>query len=336
MAATKLRGELSDCRGTKRKRSAERRLPAAGRPDSSVPAATLLGAASETQEAHIRRHDGGLAVCPRCRWYAQGDEWARAYGSVEARAGPRAITVWASERPALYGEAWALGCSLCAEALRRGLVGARSPESGRPRVGQPKRTATAWARYEVRPLTLQASHLAQHVRSDVHKMAVESFFRPEEPTRIALQLTSSDDRLLAGAAPQPADWLRAFRAVRSPSSWRSAAAISQTEHFIHQIRGQPVRPRTIANMVLVLRETVREEKRQWLRDCSSIWIAVDDRLSRRLLTFKCDSLAAPQGEGPHTKDPTWGIGARKGIVGCVLVREQEIEDFWWWWWRVVK
>jgi hypothetical protein len=61
-------------------------------------------------------------------------------------------------------------------------------------------------------------------------------------------------------------------------------------------------------MVEIMREAVREEKRRWIRESTSIFIAVDDRGSRRYVRFKCDTpaLAAAQGQ--------W---SREGTLGCV-------------------
>jgi hypothetical protein len=78
--------------------------------------------------------------------------------------------------------------------------------------------------YAVRPRDLQASHVWQHQHTDVHKIAERAFFLPDSPVQIQLQASASDDRLLNGSVPQPADWLRAWKAVRCPRSWRAAAA----------------------------------------------------------------------------------------------------------------
>ncbi len=52
--------------------------------------AALVGPASETREAHMSRHDGGLKSCPRCKYYALGPTWASTYGSTDCTAaGPR-------------------------------------------------------------------------------------------------------------------------------------------------------------------------------------------------------------------------------------------------------
>lgn len=139
-------------------------------------------------------------------------------------------------------------------------------------------------------------------------MAPQAFSRPDAPVRVVLQASLADDRLLAGAVPQPADWLRAWQAVRHPKSWQAAAGEAKTEHFIHQIRARPVQPRAIAAMVEVMREVIRNGKRAHIREATSIFIGVDDRGSRKIVRYRCDSPAAPQ--GPQ------GQRARRGILGC--------------------
>ena len=68
----------------------------------------LVGPASETREAHLRRHGGGRRTCPRCTYYLHGAAWTATYGSRMAPAGPRRRVVWLAERPARQGKAWAL------------------------------------------------------------------------------------------------------------------------------------------------------------------------------------------------------------------------------------
>jgi hypothetical protein len=89
---------------------------------------------------------------------------------------------------------------------------------------------------EVRARTLQAEHIKQHSHYDVHKLAERAFARPDEPVRLAGQCSQREEQLLAGAVPQPSDWLRVWRAARSGSSWQAAAAHSETERFISGMR----------------------------------------------------------------------------------------------------
>ena len=98
-----------------------------------------------------------------------------------------------------------------------------------------KRCGTKWARYEIS--ATQAEHVRRHAQSDVHKIAEAAHIKPDEPVRIALQRTLEDDQLLAGAVPQPADWMRTWHQCQDPSSWESAAKSAETEHFISASAG---------------------------------------------------------------------------------------------------
>ena len=270
----------------------------------------LVGLVTETREEHLHRHGGGMRSCPRCRWYKLGPRWVASYGYLEScRAGPRERTVWISERPIRWGGTWALGCAICADAaLRRSQQQSGAPgDVAKSGVRVRRRLGTHWARYEVRPLALQAEHVKQHAHYDLHKVAVAAFLRPDEPVRFAMQATLDDDRLLHGAVPQPADWLRAWRAARTPQSWQAAAKAAQTEHFAHQVRPRAVQPRTIQSMALIQREVIRERKRSWIRECSSISLRFDDRNGYKLVRFQCDAPASARLE----------ILARRGILGCV-------------------
>ena len=127
------------------------------------------------------------------------------------------------------------------------------------------------------PATLQAEHIKQHAQYDLHKVAERAYYRPDEPVRLALQASDGDDRLLAGAVPQPEDWLRAWHAARTPQSWKTAAEAVEVEQYIHQIRMRPgsVRSRGILAMAEIMREVVRRQKRQWIRDCTTIALSFE-------------------------------------------------------------
>ena len=77
----------------------------------------VVGPVGESRRDHLKRCQ--QPRCPRCRWYQVGHKWQATYGSLEADAGPRGKIIWLSQRPARWGGAWALGCSLCAAALAR-------------------------------------------------------------------------------------------------------------------------------------------------------------------------------------------------------------------------
>ena len=71
-------------------------------------------ACAETAMAHTARHSGGHLSCARCRWERYGAAWAQSFTATGSRGGARQIVQWIRERPARYGGAWALGCSVCA------------------------------------------------------------------------------------------------------------------------------------------------------------------------------------------------------------------------------
>ena len=203
----------------------------------------------------------------------------------------RTKTIWVQERPARWGNTWALGCSVCADFVLRKAAGehmATSSSASTPGAGRHKRSCTIWARCEARPLHLQSEHLRQHQLSDAHKIAVANFIRPDAPLQISLQETFEDDQLLALAVPQPADWLRAWRVTQDPSSWESAGNAASTEHFIAQIRARVVQPRSFKAMVLCMAEVNRCKKRALLKQASAIFLSFDDN-GRKLLRCKVDS-----------------------------------------------
>ena len=215
-----------------------------------------------------------------------------------------------------WGGAWALGCVFCADAA------ARVKLDGSTRATTPRRLGSSWARYSVCPATLQAEHIKQHAQYDLHKIAERAYYRPDEPVSLAMQKSDADDRLLAGAVPQPEDWLRAWHAARTPQSWKTAAEAVEVEQYIHQIRMRPgsVRSRGLLSMAEIMREVVRRQKRQWIRDCTTIALSFDDRKGYKLVRFRCDApfdsaaLAETQGAAPlaEMRGQPW----REGIVGC--------------------
>ena len=259
-----------------------------------------MGPVSEDRAAHLARHDNGRRRdCPRCVYYQHEQEWQSAYGVVDEcrRAGPRGA-VWLSEKPRAWGGRWSLGCRLCALAAGEEAAPDDPPpdaaaedvavppppaapqgEGRRPRA----RRGTAWARFEVCPQKLQAEHIRQHADTGVHRLAVRRFLRPGEAPAIALQASLEDDRLLAGHVPQPQDWLRAWRAARTPQSWRAAEESLRTEHFIRPCRDRSVQARPLARMATILREVVRQEKRSILRKTPSISLSLDDRKGYKLV-----------------------------------------------------
>ena len=190
-----------------------------------------------------------------------------------------------------------------------------------------------WARFEVRSRNaMGAEHVRQHLLATCHKLAVSVFLRPDCPLTEMCQEDQADDELLRGAVPQPADWLRVWRAMKTPTSFHSAASSSQTEHFIRSMRARPVPRKAFAQMAAVLAESLRCTKRQWLSEASSISLSMDDKADYRVVRFKCDAGAPPPaGEavrvGWHAVPPR---GRHRGILAVVRnagLSRRQIEDF---------
>ena len=80
----------------------------------------LVGAASESEAEHCRRHPKLRSDCPRCRFINFGNAWKQGPGALtHAARGGREKIVWLAERPPEHGGFWALGCVLCAALLYR-------------------------------------------------------------------------------------------------------------------------------------------------------------------------------------------------------------------------
>ena len=245
---------------------------------------TDVGDASESASQHLLRHSGGKLTCSRCRYYRFGPVWAATHGSFEDKRGWLPVRcVWLEERPVHLRGVWGLGCNVCATNLARAAAATRGN----------RRLCTKFARYDVVNVSLQAEQIRQHAATDVHKVAVATFFQPHTTTggtqAIALQKTRQDDDRLRGGVPQPQDWLNAWTVGRGRQSWANAARTAHAFGYSAQIRGQPVNRKGFQRMLDVMREVSRETKRQWLRSCECIALLLDDRQGVCLVRFKCDS-----------------------------------------------
>ncbi len=163
------------------------------------------------------------------------------------------------------------GCTFCADAVTRLAVGDSAGQVCARRLG------SAWARFEVRPASLQAEHISLHRVYDNHRVAVLAWLRPDTPVELKLQASLSDDRHLARSVPQPKSWIRAWRAGRKPQSWQAAAPSCQSEHYVRQSRDRSVRAWAVEQQVRVMREATRHDKREVLRRATSVSLSLDDR-----------------------------------------------------------
>ena len=294
----------------------------------------LVGPITESKEMHLKRHDGGRLSCPRCRFYKFQNVWTRAYGSVDvanktcsiAGGAPCSITggatwtvKWLKEKPLSFGGAWGVGCAFCADQVAR-LATCPAATQGK----DTRRLRTAWANYEVRCMHLQSCHIRQHPGWDLHRLAMKSMVNPGV-VDLRLQGTATDDALMRGNVPQGEDWLRAWRAARTPQSWAAAQETMKTEHYINALHNRAVTSRSLISIVRIMREVGRRAKRELLRQAVSISLAFDDRAGYKLVTFRAVHLAATQGdEAPAPRS----YQVTEGIVGCCQVLHgSSLEDF---------
>ena len=266
----------------------------------------LVGPVSESEGEHLARHNGGMRSCPRCRWYKHRKVWTREYGMMEAKCGVQAME-WLQERPVRWGGTWALGCAVCSD-LCTNLTSRRrtDSESAAPAAsrGRLSRFVTSWGKYEIRAAMLMSEHVRQHSTSEVHRRALWCFGKPDSLKAWHGQVSLDDERLLAGAVPQAADWLRVWRGIRSRHSWDSTAAGMQTEEFIRETRHRAPEPKSLTKMTRIMQEVAREAHRRVIQDASAISIGLDDRGGHKLVRFRCDSLSSP-------------AASRGGVLGCI-------------------
>ncbi|CAE8652909.1 unnamed protein product, partial [Polarella glacialis] len=150
------------------------------------------------------------------------------------------------------------------------------------------RMSTKWGAFEVRSLKcMQACCLRQHSRSTVHRVAEKYFFAPEIPVSSALPYQLGDQDLLKGNVPQPADWLRAWQACQTSTSFAGAEKHYRTEAFID---GRPthVKRKALTRMISAMQEAVRCCRRERLRAAQSLSVNMDDRQDYRLLEYSVD------------------------------------------------
>ena len=212
----------------------------------------------------------------------RGKTWQMSVGSHE---GHGSRVVWLEER---CRPKWGVGCVLCAQ---MGLRLQMDKGSARMR----RNYSTKWSRFEIDGIaSMQTSAIRKHSQSDQHMAAWRLFQLPAQAKVLPTRSCASDIDLLRGAVPQPADWLSVWsQTVRVNLSSRGSMRSSLTQQFISSNRMQvkEVERRAISHMRLILRECVREKKRQQLGRARSICLSLDDKgfSPYRLLRFKCCS-----------------------------------------------
>jgi len=86
------------------------------------------------------------------------------------------------------------------------------------------------------------------------------------------------------------------------------------------MRDRGVLHRAVQNMALIMRETLRQEKREWIRQATCISLSFDDRKAHKLVVFNCDM---PLRHRRATQDPPF----RHGIIGCLdVVHGESVES----------
>ena len=112
----------------------------------------------------------------------------------------------------------------------------------------------------------------------------------QDSARTELAQTAADDELFRGGVPQPEDWLRAWRACQTPTSFHAAQEHGVTENFIHGTRRRgKVTRKGFAAMVRIMALVLRARVRQHLSAAYSICLMLDDRQAFRLTRYRCDS-----------------------------------------------
>ena len=160
--------------------------------------------------------------------------------------------------------------------------------------------ACTWARFEVRQLAqVRLQGVRQHAETPSHRAAVRAYFAPPEAKVTIVQgprqseacqgVRATDAELFKGAVPQVADWVRAWRACRSPISFNAAADHGLTTNFIHGARAPACTSRrAFRSLVRILALGIRARKRAALIAAKSICLLLDDRGAYRLIRYKCD------------------------------------------------
>lgn len=153
----------------------------------SVTTPACVGAVTETDAQHRKRHPEAQPDCPRCMYLQWRPHWEKHYGSHRSEVcSQKVATVWLAPRPARLGGFWAIGCCFCAQwaqtqADRKSaakMAGVVMPKRRRgPSYGQ-----TKWARFEVRSSTQVAMRgVSQHAKTLMHRQATRAYFTPELP-----------------------------------------------------------------------------------------------------------------------------------------------------------
>ena len=90
-----------------------------------------------------------------------------------------------------------------------------------------------------------------------------------------------------------------------------------TSNFICQIRSLVVQRRSWKALCVTMAEVVRNRKRETLRAATTVSISFDDKASRKLLMFKCDTPELPTKSCLDADRTLLPYGARLAMIGCM-------------------
>ncbi|CAE7220504.1 MPK1 [Symbiodinium sp. CCMP2592] len=159
---------------------------------------------------------------------------------------------------------------------------------------------------------MQACCIHAHSKTFVHQVATKVYLAPDTPISQCLPYSIKHQHLFSGNVPQPADWLRAWRACRTASSFKGAVKFYSTEDFAAG-RNTKLDSVSLKNMILVMHWAVKSVRKQRLEQATSISLSVDDRKEYRLVRYRCDvpprtakQSAAPGSQGPQGSQGSQG------------------------------
>ena len=259
--------------------------------------------------------------CAQCRFRAFGDKWTKTYGMVVHKGQKSRTVTWLRERRPEPGVAWAVGCAVCAS-LRWRLQTCQAAQAAGPLQLCGLRCDTKWARLDVCRISRMNEYaFQQHSLTNLHKVAMHLYLRPELPleTVIGDANVAVAVSLLQGAVPPPEHWLRVWRFVRTPTSFRGIQAILDMDGFLSHLRTGKDREEThrhaIRKSIGCMAEVIKIRAREVLLAAHSVTIAVDDRGPYRLIRYRCDAEAAAVPLSESVSD------LRTGSVRCVCCHD---------------
>ena len=220
-------------------------------------------------KAPASRSRHGEKLSPLSLWHSFGKRWQAGPGSHVL---PSHVSGASRKHVWLEWRSTGMGCTLCHWFWQR--------YQTEKRLSRQKWFCTKWGRFQVSSLkSMQSSCVRNHAISEVHQTAWASFCNPGI-AGVLVQLADEDSHLLRGGVPQPGDWLRLWRAIRSTSvSIRGLQDLSFTDSFVSCDRAdvKAVSREAYLKMIYVMVDILRENKRALLRRARAIAISTDDK-----------------------------------------------------------